>query len=47
MGAAGFVNQVLRNEGFKAGEVVEQEYVALLHCILVVRRILVQLDVEL
>jgi len=40
------VDQVLGNKGFKAGEVVEQEDIALLYRVAFSIGILVQLDIE-
>jgi hypothetical protein len=45
--AAGVVDQVLGYEGFKAGEVIEQEDIAMLYRIAFGIGLLVQLDIEL
>ena len=47
MRTAGFVDQILGNKGFKAGEMIEQEDIALLHGVIVNTIVLVQFYIEL
>ena len=47
MRTAGFVDQILRNKGFKAGEMIEQEDITLLYGVIFNTIVQVQLDVEL